>query len=172
MSKPQRITITLDVVTDLDADTLERRLETFLDPADLNAQLLDDERIEVKQTLIVVSEPDPYALRAIRLRLARGALLHLLHLLRLRCKPRFQLGRLYQTSGVETAIPRAALHAALRRYAACDFGELDAEDCAVNESAIVYGSRILGSYKHEGIVFWLITDPDRQRTTALLPDEY
>lgn len=85
---------------------------------------------------------------------------------------RFQLGRLFQTPGVEGSIPPEVLRAALLRYAAGDFGELDAEDCAVNESAIVYGSRILGSYRHAGIVFWLITDPDRSRTTALLPDEY
>jgi len=60
-----RITITLDVSTDLDVDTIERRLETFLDPADLNAQLLDGETIVVKETSIHA--------RAQRLRLAATA---------------------------------------------------------------------------------------------------
>jgi hypothetical protein len=50
-----RIVITLDVVaTDLDADTIERRLEAFLDPADLNEQLIDDEQIDVQETTIEV----------------------------------------------------------------------------------------------------------------------
>lgn len=55
MSK-YRIVITLDVVaTDLDAETIQRRMETFIDPADLNAQLLDGERIDVQETCIEVS---------------------------------------------------------------------------------------------------------------------
>ncbi len=51
-----RVVITLELDTNLDARTLERRLESFLDPQELQAQLLDDEHIDVQDTHIDVRE--------------------------------------------------------------------------------------------------------------------
>jgi hypothetical protein len=86
--------------------------------------------------------------------------------------PRFKLGRLLQTSGVQAAIPADVLAVAVRRHASGDFGNLCEEDRAANESALRYGTRILSSYAHGHVEFWLITEADRSVTTALLPSEY
>lgn len=67
----RRIIITLDVETNCDADTLERRLESFLDPAELTAQLLDDEQIIVENTHIDVHNALDRAC-ALPLQLAKG----------------------------------------------------------------------------------------------------
>ena len=86
--------------------------------------------------------------------------------------PRFPLGRLLQTPGVQASIPGDALAAALARHITGDFGDLCPEDVATNELAIEDGAQILSCYQHDGNKFYIITDPDRSRTTALLPSEY
>lgn len=64
--KKRRITIELFVETNMDDDTLERRLEAFLDPEDLSESLLDDEAIELHRTDIRFSAGktarDPYGI--------------------------------------------------------------------------------------------------------------
>jgi hypothetical protein len=86
---------------------------------------------------------------------------------------RFPLGELFYTSGVESSgIPDEVISAAFNRHLVGDFGDLDEHDCSMNERAIRHGSQVLSSYQHEGIKFWIITDPDRTRTTVLLPSEY
>jgi hypothetical protein len=47
-----RVTITMEVETNLDEPTLERRLESRLDPVDLNSDLDVDESIELIETEI------------------------------------------------------------------------------------------------------------------------
>lgn len=87
--------------------------------------------------------------------------------------PRFRLGLLYRTPGVEqSGIPDQALADALARHVSGDFGDLDEHDREVNEYAILHGAQILSSYAHAGCKFWIITDADRSRTTVLLPNEY
>lgn len=50
----QRIVITLMVETNMDAQTMERRIENFLDVNDLAEQLLGDESVEFLDTSIEV----------------------------------------------------------------------------------------------------------------------
>lgn len=87
--------------------------------------------------------------------------------------PRFPLGQVFHTPGVEqSGITKQAIFEALARHVCGDFGDLDEHDCEMNERAIQHGSQVLSSYQHEGRKFWIITDPDRTRTTVLLPNEY
>ena len=61
----------------------------------------------------------------------------------------------------------------LIRHLSRDWGELDEEDRAENEKALVYGLRLLSAYHlKDGTKFWVITEADRTVTTFLLPSEY
>lgn len=84
----------------------------------------------------------------------------------------FALGTLMITPGAEAVLPYDFAVACFRRHAQSDFGELDAEDVAVNLTAIALGHRILSQYTHEGVKAFVITDADRRRTTLLLASEY
>lgn len=54
---PKRIvTVTLEVATNLDPETLEDRIGNFLDPGRLRSELLDGERVRFKNTAIAVGE--------------------------------------------------------------------------------------------------------------------
>jgi hypothetical protein len=56
MSRHRRtVSITIEVDTNLDAGTLEDRLENFLDPSRLAEELLDGERVRFRETSIEVS---------------------------------------------------------------------------------------------------------------------
>lgn len=83
----------------------------------------------------------------------------------------FELGHLYVTQGAQQ-LPEAVIVGFIRRHAAGDFGELDAEDVAVNRSALVYGTRVLSVYRHESLKIFVITEGTRSMTTVLLADEY
>jgi hypothetical protein len=78
------------------------------------------------------------------------------------------LGR-NQTTGIEY----------LQCHSRGDWGDLCDEDKALNDQAIIDGSRILSSYLlPDETKLWIITDAEidtqhnRQATTFLLPDEY
>lgn len=54
-----------------------------------------------------------------------------------------------------------------------DWGELEAEDIAGNELALLTGRRLLSSYAIPGGgTVWVITEADRSVTTILLPEDY
>jgi hypothetical protein len=54
-----------------------------------------------------------------------------------------------------------------------DWGELDEEDLAANERALIDGSRLFSIYYSSSYVkFYVITEWDRSVTTVLLPHEY
>lgn len=68
------------------------------------------------------------------------------------------------------------------RHLSGDWGDVDAEDAAANEMALLQGSRVVSVYRFpvprsdapgtvEGTV-WVITEADRSVTTVLLPEEY
>ena len=63
-----------------------------------------------------------------------------------------------------------------QRYLRCDWGELCAEDKALNDSAVANNDdRILASYVHPenpDWKLWIITEWDRSATTLLFPSEY
>ena len=87
--------------------------------------------------------------------------------------PAFPLGRLVATPGALDSATPAELLALVRRHAAGDWGELDAEDRRANEQALRTGERLLSACTlGMGRRVWVITEADRSATTVLLPEEY
>lgn len=87
--------------------------------------------------------------------------------------PRFTLGDLFCTPGVQRAISPEEMSVALKRHLSGDWGNLDAEDKQANEQALQAGARLLSSYTStSGTKFYVITQADRSSTTLLLPEEY
>ncbi len=66
----------------------------------------------------------------------------------------------------------------LNRHAAGDWGEVDEEDWASNDQALVDGSRLLSAYRTlKGVKIWVITEAaddngQRASTCCLLPEDY
>ena len=92
-----------------------------------------------------------------------------------RCTPRFQAGRLLMTPGVQDLIVNHNLNLAayLSRHLEGDWGDLDAEDKRRNDTALRRHERLFSAYKvSPDVKIWIITEADRQATTALLPSEY
>ena len=92
--------------------------------------------------------------------------------------PLFPLGQVVATPGALAALEqhRHSPLSFLIRHVTGDWGNLDAEDCQANDSALVHGTRIVSSYRlgelGDGHKLWLITEADRSVTTLLLPEEY
>jgi hypothetical protein len=94
--------------------------------------------------------------------------------------PLFPLGQLLATRGVVETLENLGLDAVtslgpyLARHAAGDWGELDKEDQASNDSAVASGDeRLLSAYRlADRTRIWVITEADRSTTTVLLPEEY
>jgi len=82
--------------------------------------------------------------------------------------------------GAIVATPNALAHLAqddilngIRRHRAGDWGDLDAHDRNVNESALLEGGRLVSVYHSGGgVKFYVITEWDRSVTTVLLPEDY
>ena len=60
----------------------------------------------------------------------------------------------------------------ISRHLKGDWGDVDDEDKAANDAALVNGERLVGSYKIDDTKVWIITEWDRSVLTVLLPDEY
>ena len=89
--------------------------------------------------------------------------------------PRFKLGRLIMTAGVDALIREGRLNPLpyLRRHLRADWGELSGEDRHQNDAALESGERLLSSYQvAPDLTLWIITEWDRSVTTLLLPSEY
>ncbi len=88
---------------------------------------------------------------------------------------RFPLGQIVATPGALDALEHAqqAPIEFLRRHVAGDWGDVDAEDKALNDQALLDGTRLLSSYRtSKGQAIWVITEADRSSTTILLPEDY
>jgi hypothetical protein len=90
--------------------------------------------------------------------------------------PRFPIGRPVITPAAQAALDAAGIEGVLllARHIHGDWGDLDVEDLASNELALLTGNRLLSSYNlpdGSGTV-WIITEADRATTTILLPGEY
>lgn len=93
---------------------------------------------------------------------------------------KFSLGRIVKTPGAIHALLAAGQSADefLSRHVTGDWGDLDDEDKALNDAALIDGSRILSTYTtRTGVRIWVITEAVnevglRYCTTALLPEEY
>jgi hypothetical protein len=93
---------------------------------------------------------------------------------------KFSLGRIVATPGAIHALLAAGQSADefLSRHVTGDWGDLDDEDRALNDAALVDGSRILSAYTtRTGVRIWVITEAVndvglRYGTMLLLPEEY
>ena len=94
--------------------------------------------------------------------------------------PLFPTGQIVATPGALELLQRHGLTPwpFIARHVEGDWGDLDAEDAALNRAAVTDGSRILSAYVVEGDRLWVITDAahddegNRQSTCLLLPEEY
>lgn len=90
-------------------------------------------------------------------------------------QPRFTPGQIVGTPAALAAMAAAEFLPIdlLFRHLSGDWGDIDAEDAAANESALLAGERLLSAYRiGPDTTIWLITEADRSATTFLLPDEY
>lgn len=88
---------------------------------------------------------------------------------------KFPPGKIVATPGALAAIEATGTLAdtLLVRHLSGDWGNLEAEDVAVNEAAVANGRQILSEYQLDSnTAVWIITEGDRSYTTILLPDEY
>jgi hypothetical protein len=86
---------------------------------------------------------------------------------------KFPLGRLVATAAVNENEKYGDIAAALRRHSSGDWGDLDADDKAANEAALVHEGRLLSSYVlSSDNQVWVITEADRSVTTVLYPSDY
>ncbi|CAJ0792721.1 hypothetical protein [Ralstonia holmesii] len=90
-------------------------------------------------------------------------------------RPRLPLGQLVATPAAVAALATAGVSVfkLLNRHARGDWGDLSAEDLALNDLAAITGQRVLSSYLlGNGQKVWIITEWDRSVTTVLLPEDY
>jgi hypothetical protein len=92
---------------------------------------------------------------------------------------RHSLGRVVATATIAAAVPEAIIIGLLNRHAARDWGDLDTEDKASNDSDHSHAeSRLFSSYDtEEPGTSWVITDDlrgegDGPLTTVLFPEDY
>jgi hypothetical protein len=88
-------------------------------------------------------------------------------------KTKFELGQTVITPSALALLDFTDIIPALRRHVSGDWGNVDPEDAAENEIALVEGLRILSAYtSSSNQIFWIITEADRSCTTVLLPEDY
>lgn len=95
-------------------------------------------------------------------------------------KPKFSLGQVLATPGAVEALEKSSQTPAefLMRHVAGDWGEVCADDKALNDESLIDGSRIMSAYRtSKGEKIWIITEATDEHahrccTTILLPSEY
>jgi hypothetical protein len=86
---------------------------------------------------------------------------------------KFTLGRLVATQSGLERIGEEDRFTALRRHLSGDWGDVDENDKAANDAALIENTRLVSVYRTEtGIKFYVITEGDRSSTSILLPEEY
>lgn len=98
--------------------------------------------------------------------------------------PKFALGRVIATSNLLSKLPEDVINGTsdvliklLDRHVSGDWGEICAEDAALNDEALETGDRLLSAYyvtdsNGQPLKIWIITEADRSATTLLLPEDY
>ncbi len=90
-----------------------------------------------------------------------------------RSEPKFWLGQFSVTEQASQVLDLEDVLSCLKRHHTGDWGDLCAEDIAANEYALQNGGRLFSAYHDpKGVKFWIITEADRNVTTALLPADY
>lgn len=85
------------------------------------------------------------------------------------------LGRVVATPAALAALllAKTSPTSLLVRHATGDWGDVDREDGAANDQAVIDGARVLSVYTlGTGETVWIITEADRSVTTILLPSDY
>lgn len=93
---------------------------------------------------------------------------------------KFDTGKTVMTRGVaEKAAEDGAfagfILSSFTRYLDGDWGDVCADDAALNDESVEEGERIMAAYIPEGrpeLKIWIVTEWDRSTTTVLFPDEY
>jgi len=92
---------------------------------------------------------------------------------------KFSIGMTYITRGVDQLLREdngfsKFVANSFKRHCNGDWGDLDEEDKAMNESALKNGDdRLFSKYNYNGDVsIYIITEWDRSATTILFPEEY
>lgn len=85
---------------------------------------------------------------------------------------RFPFGQILLTPAVQERLTPEEYMAGLGSHLSGDWGDLDAEDFASNDEALVNGDRLFSAYGKGERRFWVITEADRSVTTILLPEDY
>ena len=86
---------------------------------------------------------------------------------------KFPLGRTVATPGALEHLTHDDILHALARHVQGDWGEIEDEDLAANERALLTEGRLVSVYSSASHVrFYVITECDRSATTVLLPHEY
>ena len=92
------------------------------------------------------------------------------------CKPKpFSLGEIVATKGAIAAMEAAGDSPLffLLRHLSGDWGEMCADDWALNDESLRSGGRLHSAYDtSKGDRIWVITESDFSSTTLLLPAEY
>ncbi len=88
---------------------------------------------------------------------------------------KFELGQIVMTPGAAEAFVNNGQQPLefIKRHVMGDWGEVDNEDKAANDWAVISGRRILSAYTlKDGTKFWIISEASRDYTTLLLPEDY
>jgi hypothetical protein len=83
----------------------------------------------------------------------------------------FPLGRIVATPSIIEMLSNTEILNMIRRHSIGDWGELSQKDKKANDEALLYGNRILSSYKTKTGKVWIITESDRSATTILFASE-
>lgn len=82
---------------------------------------------------------------------------------------KFPLGNLFVTRNVLTTVSFEEVWLAVGRHRVGDWGELDNEDWEGNNRCLLNNRQLLSVYTAlNGVVFWVITSPDRSNTKVVL----
>lgn len=85
---------------------------------------------------------------------------------------RFPLGQIVITTNAHETLSPLAVAEGLRRYSRGDWGNVNSEDAALNDQALIEEGRLFSAYGKGRNRFWIITEWDRSATTILMPEDY
>lgn len=86
---------------------------------------------------------------------------------------KFPLGEIVMTPAARTKLSLEEMLSSLRRHSRGDWGDIDSEGRAENDSALQKGAPLASIYRSsDGIQFYIVTEWDRSITTVLLPEEF
>jgi hypothetical protein len=86
---------------------------------------------------------------------------------------KFRLRHIVSTPNALSQLTEEDILMGIQRHQAGDWGDLDADDKAANDQALIQRTRILSAYcAANGTRFWIITEVSRLTTTILLPEDY